>query len=135
MTSQPACRGVDPELFFPLGHGSVFQRQIAEAKAVCRGCPVREACDAFVKAHPELTGHGIWAGTTEEERRQLRRGKRRDRPAPESTPGTDAACHECSRPVGLRADRTLAPHSVHPGQQSTVATCPGSRRRPRAVAA
>ena len=131
MTSQPACRGVDPELFFPLGHGKAFFKQIAEAKAVCRRCPVREACDAFVQAHPELTSHGIWAETTEEERRKLRR----EQAAPAAPPLQEGACHECSRPVGLRADQTLAPHSVHPGQPSTVATCPGSRRRPRAVAA
>lgn len=60
------CMGVDPELFFP-GKG-VSQR---EAKAICWGCVVREACLEYALDHRE--GFGIWGGMSERERRMIRR--------------------------------------------------------------
>ena len=39
-----ACRREGPELFFPVGSVGPALAQIAEAKAVCTRCPVREAC-------------------------------------------------------------------------------------------
>lgn len=36
-----ACRGVDPELFFPIGTMGPVILQIEQAKQVCRRCPVR----------------------------------------------------------------------------------------------
>lgn len=68
-----ACRGHDPELFFPLSETTpTTRRQIDEAKAVCQGCPVLESCRSYALAHgPE----GIWGGTTESERRALRATK------------------------------------------------------------
>jgi WhiB family redox-sensing transcriptional regulator len=66
------CCEVDPDLFFPLGDGSLGQRQIAEAKAVCAGCPVIAECLAFALTQlPE----GIAGGTTAAERVALRRGR------------------------------------------------------------
>ena len=42
------CRGEDPELFFPIGSsGPAALQQIAAAKAICAGCPAREACLRF----------------------------------------------------------------------------------------
>lgn len=38
-----ACRDEDPEIFFHEGTGNV-----AEAKAVCAGCPVRPDCLSYV---------------------------------------------------------------------------------------
>jgi WhiB family transcriptional regulator, redox-sensing transcriptional regulator len=35
-----ACLEEDPELFFPIGETGPAREQIAEAKAVCVGCPV-----------------------------------------------------------------------------------------------
>ena len=36
---------MDPELFFPIGDSTlVAQAQLDQAKGVCAGCPVREAC-------------------------------------------------------------------------------------------
>lgn len=66
-----ACRGVDPDLFFP-GRGEAT----APAKAVCATCPVRAECLNYAMANGEK--FGIWGGLSERERRRLR-SKRPDR--------------------------------------------------------
>lgn len=53
------CIGVDPELFFR-------DHTVAKAKEVCVGCPRLEQCLAFATEGDEV---GVWAGTTEGERR------------------------------------------------------------------
>jgi len=60
-----ACREKDPEALF--GRGS-HQR---EARAVCRGCPVRTECLAH--ALDNRIRFGVWGGMTERERRALLR--------------------------------------------------------------
>jgi WhiB family redox-sensing transcriptional regulator len=71
------CRGEDPELFFPIGNpdSGPAAIQTDEAKAVCRRCPVRAQCLAWAVAAD--TVEGIWGGTTEEERRAMRRHRAR----------------------------------------------------------
>ncbi len=66
-----ACRGEDPELFFPIGSVGPALAQIAAAKKICARCPVRASCLRFAL----VTGldYGIWGGLTEDERRRLRR--------------------------------------------------------------
>ncbi|MEU2159899.1 WhiB family transcriptional regulator [Streptomyces chengbuensis] len=67
------CLGEDPDLFFPIGIGNSGPTllQTAEAKAVCRRCPVVEQClDWAVERGPV---DGIWGGTTESERRAISR--------------------------------------------------------------
>ena len=69
-----ACRepGTDPELFFPIGEAGLEARQqVAAAKAVCARCPVTERCRDWAVRTGQ--SHGIWGGTTPEERRRLRR--------------------------------------------------------------
>ncbi len=67
--AQAACRGVDPELFFPEpSEEPLVKAQVAAAKAVCRPCPVRERCLADAL---ERLPHGIAGGLTEQERRRL----------------------------------------------------------------
>jgi WhiB family redox-sensing transcriptional regulator len=61
-----ACRGADPNLFFPERGESV-----KEAKAVCTGCPVREECLEYALENHEVLG--IWGGLSGRERRQQRR--------------------------------------------------------------
>jgi WhiB family redox-sensing transcriptional regulator len=81
-----ACLTADPELFFPISSVGPSRRQVARAKAVCRRCQVRQACLRYaLGAGPVL---GIWGGTTEEERRLLRRRDRMAgvRPAPARSP-------------------------------------------------
>ena len=65
------CRDEDPELFFPIGSTGPAERQIAEAKAVCRRCSVTEACLAWALASGQDAG--VWGGMSEDERRSLRR--------------------------------------------------------------
>jgi WhiB family redox-sensing transcriptional regulator len=60
------CLGVDPDLFFPERGAST-----REAKEVCRGCVVREACLEYALANGEK--FGIWGGLSERERRRIRR--------------------------------------------------------------
>ena len=70
------CRDEDPELFFPVGETGPARQQTAEAKAVCRRCPVAADCLAWALK----TGQdaGVWGGLSENERRALRRGRRSD---------------------------------------------------------
>ena len=66
-----ACRHTDPDLFFPVGTTGPAIEQIAAAKAVCRDCEVRGACLEFALATNQEAG--VWGGTSEEERRKLRK--------------------------------------------------------------
>jgi len=60
------CAQVDPELFYPeTGEPN------RHAKRVCAGCEVRAECLAYALAHRER--FGVWGGTSERERRRMRR--------------------------------------------------------------
>ena len=61
------CGQTDPDLFSP-GHGESPRA----AKAVCACCDVRADCLAHALADSGLVG--VWGGTTEHQRRLLRRG-------------------------------------------------------------
>lgn len=65
------CRDTDPELFFPIGTTGQALLQISRAKEVCCECPVKVDCLDFAMDTNQDTG--IWGGTSEEERRQMRR--------------------------------------------------------------
>ena len=69
------CRDEDPELFFPIGTTGSAAIQAEKAKTVCRQCEVRVECLEWAMA----TGQdaGVWGGMSEEERRSLRRARRR----------------------------------------------------------
>lgn len=72
-----ACRLTDADLFFPAGSTGIAVDQIQAAKAVCRSCPVQDACLQFaLESNQEA---GIWGGKDEDERRKLRRGWRAGR--------------------------------------------------------
>ena len=66
-----ACRDTDPDLFFPVGTTGIALDQIEAAKAVCRGCEVQAPCLEFALATNQESG--VWGGTSEEERRKLRK--------------------------------------------------------------
>lgn len=70
-----ACLDADPDLFFPIGTAGPGLRQIDEAKRICMACPVRKQCLAW--ALNLAAASGIWGGTTEEERRAIRRAASR----------------------------------------------------------
>ena len=60
-TADAACSDAEPSVFF-VDHG----RSGEEAKAICAGCSVREAClDFALEAHERF---GIWGGLTDKQR-------------------------------------------------------------------
>lgn len=69
-TDRAACRGVDPDLFYPVSAAGPALRQVDEAKRVCARCPVASECLAWALRAGEPAG--IWGGTTLEERRYMR---------------------------------------------------------------
>ena len=66
-----ACRDTSPDLFFPVGTTGPAIEQIAQAKAVCQTCDAQAACLEF--ALQTNQDSGVWGGTSEEERRKLRK--------------------------------------------------------------
>lgn len=70
-----ACRGEDPELFFPVGRDDRDRPGIDAAKSVCARCPVCDDC--LVYALRTRQPEGIWGGRTTTERRALARQRRR----------------------------------------------------------
>jgi WhiB family redox-sensing transcriptional regulator len=66
-----ACRGIDPEVFYPVAD----ETEAEEAKAICDVCPVRQACLEHALAHRER--EGVWGGATERERRRILRQRRK----------------------------------------------------------
>lgn len=73
--------GHDPVLWFPVvpDHPSraviqAVRERVGEAKAICAGCPVNSDCLQFSLEHPQF---GIWGGTTEDERDNIMRKRRR----------------------------------------------------------
>ncbi|WP_243657423.1 WhiB family transcriptional regulator [Frankia sp. BMG5.11] len=65
------CREEDPELFFPIGTTGPAERQVEEAKAVCRRCAVTSDCLNW--ALDTGQDSGVWGGLSEDERRTLKR--------------------------------------------------------------
>jgi hypothetical protein len=61
------CAQVDPEIFHP-----EKGRHTNRAINICRVCPVQEPCLQWALEHHET---GIWGGTTERRRQELRRRK------------------------------------------------------------
>lgn len=72
------CQDVDTELFFPIQGESAGQKE--RAKRWCSDCPVRPECLEYALTVPTLDlnegsahwVHGIWGGTTQQERMQIR---------------------------------------------------------------
>ena len=78
--AQARCLGSDPELFFPLGGTGEPLAQAETAKRICHECEVRDLCLQYALETNQVTG--VWGGTTEEERRSVRRNwVRAGRPA------------------------------------------------------
>ena len=74
-----SCRGLDPELFHPERGGST-----TDAKAVCGSCRVRVPCLEWALATRQP--QGIWGGTSERERRRIRRRLAAGEPVPQLDP-------------------------------------------------
>ena len=62
------CAEVDSEMFFVEKGGST-----APAKRVCMACEVRAECLEYALEHEDAGRFGVWGGTSERERRRLKR--------------------------------------------------------------
>ena len=62
------CREIGVELFFP--ENSSFPQEERFVRTLCNKCPVVVECREWAINHEE---HGIWGGTTPNERRFIRR--------------------------------------------------------------
>ncbi|MEJ2853285.1 MULTISPECIES: WhiB family transcriptional regulator [unclassified Saccharothrix] len=72
-----SCRKEDPELFFPVGTSGPALSQVAEAKSICRLCPVISDCLAWALESGQEAG--VWGGLSEDERRALKSRNARTR--------------------------------------------------------
>lgn len=75
------CSEIDPDAFFSidpvnpsLGNSPVYLME-AEAKAVCSACPYKFRCLEYALKNQDLVG--IWGGTTEQDRKRMKRRARR----------------------------------------------------------
>jgi len=70
-----ACTEANADVFFPEPAGSQYGmpldkvQAVKDARKICAPCPVKLECLAFALAGRD---HGIWAGTTEEQREASR---------------------------------------------------------------
>ena len=69
---QAACRGVNPDIFYPVTEDDA---DAAEAKAICARCPVLEPCAEYALSAREKIG--VWGGLTERDRRRIIRHRRK----------------------------------------------------------
>ena len=66
-----SCKG-KTELMFPKQHKDITY--IAQARAICKTCPVKAECLEYALEFPPADMHGVWAGLTS---RQLAAEQRR----------------------------------------------------------
>jgi hypothetical protein len=64
----PACAGIDVEIFFTEERGNFAN--LPYVKRMCKTCPVRIECFDYAIEH---LVHGLWAGTTKDERDRYRK--------------------------------------------------------------
>ena len=71
-----SCVYANTELFFPVGSSMKAIKQSNEAKAICNECVVKIDCLEYaIRTNQDS---GVWGGTTEEERKSLRREYRKN---------------------------------------------------------
>ena len=76
---QANCKG-NTLLMFPKEHKDITY--IAQARAICKSCPVKAQCLEYALEFPPADMHGVWAGLTSRQlaAEQRRRGVRPTRP-------------------------------------------------------
>lgn len=62
LTDEGACRGTDPEVFFPMGN----HKTLAAAADICAGCDHRQLCLDW--AIETGQAHGVYGGLSPERR-------------------------------------------------------------------
>lgn len=68
--ARAACAGYANDLFFPIGEDP-DEATIAKAKGICSVCPVATDCLEYALETNQRSG--VWGGTSEKERKSLRR--------------------------------------------------------------
>lgn len=91
MSARALCPETDPEAFFPETGG-----RSGPAKRVCEGCEIREPCLQIALHTPEREDFGVWGGTSERDRRKMRR---------DLGIITEHPCMECGAPCSGRRER------------------------------
>lgn len=71
----PECAETDPEVFFPVSEEDA--RNVSLAKEICARCEISTTCLEAALRNGE---HGIWGGTTDEERAAMRRSEGHEDP-------------------------------------------------------
>ena len=120
-------------MFFPIGSTGGALDQIAAAKRVCASCEAMSACLDFALATNQESG--VWGGTSEEERRKLRKqwlaARRRSQQAParlsrpSRPPDARALPRAARRGQASRGTATRVPALV--GRERVDATCDEQR--------
>jgi WhiB family transcriptional regulator, redox-sensing transcriptional regulator len=81
----------DPDLFFPVGLGTLVEARLAAARRIRAGCQVRTEC--LAEALPFDHSDGVWGGLDPAELNALRAG----------TASGSGAHQPCPRPAGRTA--------------------------------
>ena len=69
------CANSDSDIFFPVGSSMKAMKKVNAAKLICAECPVINEClDYAIRTNQDS---GIWGGTTEDERKSIRRHYRK----------------------------------------------------------
>lgn len=76
-----ACRGMNTRIFFP--ERSDGWQSVKPAKAVCARCPVTAECLEECLSIGQLGHWGVWGGTSDRERRQMKKKGRNAKRPPE----------------------------------------------------
>jgi hypothetical protein len=93
-----------------------------DAKNLCRGCPVRTQCLAWVLSLPPARDvDGICGGLTAEERRRTRRNTRRRVQPSDDTPDDHKPCSRCKEIKPLT--EYYRDNRAADGRQSRCRTC------------
>ena len=104
-----ACRHTEPDLFFPVGTTGPAVDQIEAAKRVCRSCEAIEPCLDFALATNQESG--VWGGTSEEERRKLRKAWLAARRSQRAAPPSEITASHRGRRTGTEIATRVPPPS------------------------
>lgn len=67
----PACSGTETDLWFPIENSKAYANKTL-LQRTCKRCPVQMQCAEY-SIHNDVQGY--WAGTSDEQRRKIRRAR------------------------------------------------------------